>query len=123
MARIFLMVGSLLAFLGVALGAFAAHFLKNFLSPVMLETFEVGVRYQMIHAFGIFVVAWACSYWNSEAFAPAGWLFLFGIILFSGSLYGLSLGGMKWLGAITPIGGLLFLCGWVYVFWTAWRMQ
>ena len=121
MERFFFAAGSLTAFLGVALGAFAAHSLKSRLTPEMLDIFEVGVRYQMYHALGLFVVAWASSRWPESNFNPAGWAFIIGIIIFSGSLYLLSLTGIRWLGAITPAGGIAFLIGWAILIWTAGR--
>ena len=95
MERFFFAAGSVIAFLGVALGAFAAHSLKSRLTPDMLDIFEVGVRYQMYHAFGLFIVAWASSRWPESNFNPAGWAFIVGIIIFSGSLYLLSLTGIR----------------------------
>ena len=100
-------------FLGVVLGAFAAHALKSRLSPDMLAAFETGVRFEMYHALAIFAAAWGWARWEHRAFAVAGWLFLIGIALFSGSLYLLALTGARWLGAITPFGGLAFLTGWL----------
>ena len=121
MERFFFIAGSLVAFLGVALGAFAAHSLKSRFTPDMLDIFEVGVRYQMYHGFGLFVVAWASSRWPDSNFNAAGWSFIVGIIIFSGSLYLLSLTGIRWLGAITPAGGIAFLIGWAILIWTAGR--
>ena len=115
MNKLFFILASLLSFLGVALGAFAAHLLKERLSPEMFNIFEVGVRYHMYHALGLFVVAWAATQLTNVE--PAGWLFVAGIILFSGSLYLLSITGIRWLGAITPLGGLCFLAGWLYLGW------
>jgi len=97
----------------VALGAFAAHGLKATLSPELLAAFETGVRYQMYHAFALFAAAWAWRQWQARLFAVAGGLFCAGIVVFSGSLYILALTGSRWLGAITPLGGLLFLAGWL----------
>jgi uncharacterized membrane protein YgdD (TMEM256/DUF423 family) len=106
-------------FLGVALGAFAAHALKARLQPDMLAVFETGVRYQMYHVFALFAAAWAWSRWANRIFAAAGGLFIAGIVFFSGSLYALSLTGLRWLGAITPLGGLAFLAGWLCLAWGA----
>jgi uncharacterized membrane protein YgdD (TMEM256/DUF423 family) len=105
--------GALSAFLGVALGAFAAHGLKATLAPDMLAVFETGVRYQMYHAFALFAAAWAFARWQTRAFAIAGGFFVAGTVLFSGSLYLLALTETRWLGAITPVGGLAFLAGWL----------
>lgn len=113
MDRTFLLIGSVLGFLGVALGAFAAHGLKNRLSPEMLGVWETGVRYHMYHAFAILIVAAAIGHLGSaRLLSIAGWLFLSGVLLFSGSLYALATTGVTTLGAITPLGGLLFLAGW-----------
>lgn len=113
MDRTFLFWGSLFGFLGVAFGAFGAHGLKSRLSPEMLAVFETGVRYQMYHAFAILIVAAAIGrIGDANLLVLAGWFFVAGILLFSGSLYALSLSGVGVLGAITPVGGLLFLIGW-----------
>jgi uncharacterized membrane protein YgdD (TMEM256/DUF423 family) len=113
MERLFLILGALSAFLGVAAGAFGAHGLKSRISAEMLSVFEVGVRYQMYHAFALITVAYLQAKWPSSIVTVGGWLFVIGTILFSGSLYFMSVGGVKWLGAITPIGGLSFLAGWI----------
>jgi uncharacterized membrane protein YgdD (TMEM256/DUF423 family) len=118
--RLFFVLGSVSAFIGVALGAFAAHGLKARLPLELLATFEVGVRYQMYHALALLAVAWACARWPGGAALAAGWLFVAGTVLFSGSLYLLSLTGEKWLGAITPFGGLAFLAGWAFLAAAAW---
>jgi uncharacterized membrane protein YgdD (TMEM256/DUF423 family) len=119
MDRVFIVIGALSAFIGVAAGAFGAHGLKSRLSPEMLAVFEVGVRYQMYHALALVVVAWAYTRWPGTLVTTSGALFIIGTLLFSGSLYLLSLSGIKWLGAITPIGGLAFLAGWLCLAWTA----
>ncbi len=113
MDRTFLFFGSLLGFLGVVFGAFGAHALKSRLSADMLVVFETGVRYQMYHAFAILIVAAAIGrIGDANLLVLAGWFFVAGVVLFSGSLYVLSLSGVGVLGAITPVGGLLFLIGW-----------
>lgn len=113
MDRTFLLIGSILGFLGVVLGAFGAHALKSRLSPDMLAVFETGVRYQMYHVFALLIVAAAIGHsGNARLLVTAGWLFFAGILLFSGSLYVLALTSVGILGAITPIGGVLFLIGW-----------
>ena len=113
MDRTFLFFGSLLGFLGVVFGAFGAHALKSRLSADMLVVFETGVRYQMYHAFAILIVAAAIGrIGDANLLVLAGWFFVAGVLLFSGSLYVLSLSGVGVLGAITPVGGLLFLIGW-----------
>lgn len=104
--------GSLLMFLAVALGAFAAHGLKERLEPAMLTVFETAVRYQAYHALGLFAAAWAAREWPGRLPGAAAWCFLGGTALFSGSLYLLSLTGARKLGIITPFGGVMFLAGW-----------
>ncbi len=104
--------------LDVALGAFGAHALKDRLTPEMKAVFETGVRYQAYHALGLFLVAWLASQTASRAVPAAGWCFIIGTVLFSGSLYALSLSGVRWLGAITPLGGLLFIAGWALLLFT-----
>jgi uncharacterized membrane protein YgdD (TMEM256/DUF423 family) len=121
MPKIFFLLGCTFSFLGVALGAFGAHALKQKLSLDMLQVFEVGVRYQMYHAFALFVVAWAMHAWNLNGAGASGWWFTAGILLFSGSLYALAFSGLRWLGAITPIGGVCFLIGWLWLGWCVWK--
>ncbi|HLH25616.1 MAG TPA: DUF423 domain-containing protein [Chloroflexota bacterium] len=123
MDRTFALLGALLAFLAVGAGAFGAHALRERVSPEMLDVFETAARYQMYHALGLLAVAWAAGRWPGGATTAAGWLFFAGIVLFSGSLYGLSLSGLRWLGAITPLGGLAFLAGWLALAWAVWRGQ
>jgi uncharacterized membrane protein YgdD (TMEM256/DUF423 family) len=109
----FLLLGSVAGFLGVGLGAFGAHGLKTRLSAEMLAVFETGVRYQMYHALALLVVSAAIGHLGSaRVLVSAGWLFVAGIVLFSGSLYALALTGVTTLGVITPLGGLAFLGGW-----------
>jgi uncharacterized membrane protein YgdD (TMEM256/DUF423 family) len=113
MNRTFLLIGAAFGFLGVTFGAFGAHALRSRLSPDMLSVFETGVRYQMYHALAILIVASAMGHFgNARLLGIAGWLFTAGIVLFSGSLYALALSDARILGAVTPIGGLLFLAGW-----------
>ena len=113
MDRTFLLIGALAGCIGVMFGAFGAHALRNRLSPEMLAVFETGVRYQMYHAFAVLIVALAAARFDGWLVRAAGWAFTAGIVLFSGSLYALALTGMTTLGAVTPIGGLAFLVGWV----------
>ena len=113
MDRAFALAGSISAFLAVAAGAFGAHALRARLEPGLLLTFESGARYQLYHALALFAVAWAATRWPGTPVRLAGWLFIAGTVLFSGSLYVLALTGARWIGAITPLGGLLFLGGWV----------
>ena len=121
MDRFFFTSGAVAALIGVALGAFGAHSLRTKLSPEMLGIFEVGVRYQMYHAFGLIAVAWAMVRWPEANLNGAGWAFIVGIVIFSGSLYLLSATDARWLGAITPIGGLAFLLGWAILVWSIGR--
>ena len=117
MQRLFFALGSGFALVAVITGAFAAHALKTRLSPDMFQVFEVAVRYQMYHALGLIAVAWAASQWSGQLITVSGWLFAVGIVIFSGSLYILSLTGVRWLGAITPIGGVAFIVGWGCLLW------
>ena len=121
MDRIFWAIGATLGGLGVAAGAFGAHGLKARLTPEMLAVFETGARYQLIHALALLAVAWAGTRWASPAITAAGWLFVAGIFLFSGSLYALSLTGVRVLGAVTPFGGVAFIAGWLALAWGAWQ--
>jgi uncharacterized membrane protein YgdD (TMEM256/DUF423 family) len=114
-------MGCLLAGLAVAVGAFGAHVLKQRLSADLLAAFETGVRYQMFHALALVVLALAMDRWGGVTLQWAGGLWLAGILLFSGSLYALSLTGVRGLGAVTPLGGLCFLLGWGLLVWEAWR--
>ncbi len=121
MERVFVALGALLAGLGVALGAFGAHGLRGRLEPELLAIFETGVRYQLWHALALLGVSWARERWKAPSLTAAGWLFVAGIVLFSGSLYALSLTGVRALGAITPWGGAAFLAGWALLAWGALR--
>jgi uncharacterized membrane protein YgdD (TMEM256/DUF423 family) len=113
MDRTFLLIGAVLNFLGVAAGAFGAHALRSRLSADMLSVFETGVRYQMYHGFAILLVALLIGHAGSaRLLVISGWSFVAGVVLFSGSLYALTLTDVRVLGAITPLGGLLFLLGW-----------
>lgn len=107
------MLAAALGFLSVALGAFGAHGLKNVLDSYGREIYEKAVLYQMFHALALLGVGLLQRQNEALALAPVGWLFLAGVILFCGSLYVLALTGMKWLGAVTPFGGLAFLSGWL----------
>lgn len=115
------MAAAVLGFLGVALGAFGAHALRASLEPRDLEIFETGVRYQLVHAVALLGVAWVASRWPGTAAGLAGWLFIAGTAVFSGSLYLLVLTGPRWLGAVTPLGGLALLAGWLSLGWAALR--
>ena len=116
MHKNFLLLAAILGFLGVALGAFGAHGLRNRLSPDMLAVFEIGVRYQMYHVFALLAVAAAIGHFGQiRLLHIAGWSFFAGVLIFSGSLYALALTGTGMFGAITPIGGVGLLIGWACV--------
>lgn len=119
----FAVLAALWGFIAVALGAFAAHGLKNSLAPDLLAIFETGVRYQFYHVLGLLAVAWAIERGGGGPARAAGWCFVAGTLVFSGSLYALALSGLRWLGAITPLGGLAFLAGWLLLAWSFWRLR
>lgn len=123
MDKTFFIIGSTIMFLGVAAGAFGAHGLAGYFSehPELEPTYLTAVRYQLIHGLALLAVAWATTHWPGWAVNWAGYAFLAGIILFSGSLYLLVLTNTSWLGAITPLGGLAFLAGWLLLVVAAWR--
>ncbi|HYE90322.1 MAG TPA: DUF423 domain-containing protein [Terriglobales bacterium] len=121
MTRLFVVLGATAGFTAVALGAFAAHGLKSRLPADLFDVFEVGARYHMYHALALFAVAWMAARAPGGAASAAGWLFVAGIVLFSGSLYALALTGIRPLGAIAPIGGACFLAGWAALGWAAWH--
>jgi len=109
-------IASILMFLGVALGAFGSHALRGKLTGYYLEVYKTGVLYHFIHALGLFVIAWASTQSQDSKINLAGIFMLAGIALFSGSLYLLSVTGQKWLGAVTPLGGVSFLIAWLLLF-------
>lgn len=116
MESTFVVVASIMGFLGVAIGAFGAHSLAAHFKahPEVEPSFKTGVQYHFYHALALLAVAWATGRWpNSGLIVVAGWLFVLGIMLFAGSLYTLALTGNRKLGAITPLGGLAFLAGWL----------
>ena len=119
--RSWVALGALLAGLAVAAGAFGAHGLRARLSPDMLQVFETAARYQMYHALALIAVGLMADRWPSPLLGTAGWLFLAGIVLFSGSLYGLTLSGVRLLGAITPLGGVAFIAGWACLAAAGWK--
>ena len=123
MLRSFLMLAAFFGFTGVALGAFAAHGLKNRLTADYLAVFHTGVTYQLVHALAILAVAVLSVHLPGRLVGWAGGLFAVGIVLFSGSLYALALSGVRGLGAITPFGGAAFLVGWALLAWSAWRAE
>lgn len=109
----FLVAGILLAFWAVAAGAFGAHFLRQRLTPDMLNIFEIAVRYQMYHALALIGLAWACGIFSDTLVFLSGWILFAGILIFSGSLYALVFSGYYMLGVVTPIGGTILLLGWL----------
>ncbi len=121
MDRFFAVAGAVSALLAVAAGAFGAHALRHRIAADLMSVFETGARYQMYHALALLLVAWGVARWSSGAIELAGWCFIAGTLLFSGSLYVLALSGMRWMGAVTPLGGLAFLLGWLSFAWGAWR--
>ncbi len=114
-------LGAVAAAIGVGLGAFGAHGLKARVTPEMLAVFETGVRYHLIHALGLLAVGWAAGRWPGTATQAAGVLMTAGIVVFSGSLYLMTFTGARWLGAITPLGGLAFIAAWVSLAIAAFR--
>ena len=121
-ARLALVLGALLSFVAVALGAFGAHALKARLPADMLAVWQTAVQYHGWHALALIAVGLLLLALPGRAgFGFAGWLFVAGIVLFSGSLYALALTGVKELAAVTPVGGLAFLAGWLVLAWSAWR--
>ena len=120
--KLFVLLGSLNALLGVGLGAFGAHGLKTRVTPEMLNVWETAVQYHLIHALGLFLIGIFCQLMPDVSLVRiAGWSILIGIVLFSGSLYALVLTGTKPLGIITPIGGVAFMVGWLLLALSAWR--
>jgi uncharacterized membrane protein YgdD (TMEM256/DUF423 family) len=118
--KTFIIIGAINAFLSVALGAFGAHALEGKISQKYIDTWNTGVLYQMFHSIGILIIGvLAGNIAASSLLNWSGWLMLIGIILFSGSLYVLSITGIKVLGAITPLGGVSFLIAWVLLIITA----
>ncbi|HET9844702.1 MAG TPA: DUF423 domain-containing protein [Nitrospira sp.] len=116
-SRRFFVLGAFFAGTAVAAGAFGAHLLKPVLDAPMLAVFETAARYQMYHALGLCLVSSADGRYPNLNGTAVGWLFTMGILLFSGSLYALSLMGIPWLGALTPLGGAAFLIGWILLAW------
>ncbi|MBD2139411.1 DUF423 domain-containing protein [Anabaena sp. FACHB-1237] len=117
MTQIFLTIGAIFAGLSVAAGAFGAHALREKISERMLEIFDTGARYQMYHALALLLIAILMIILknSSNTLVISGWLFIIGIVIFSGSLYALSLTNIKILGAITPIGGVALIAGWIFL--------
>ena len=121
MPKLFILLAAISGFLAVSLGAFAAHGLSSRLSEQMLATFQTGVQYHMYHTLALLGIGiLSLHYQESTALRSSGMLLLAGMLIFSGSLYVLALTGIRWLGAITPIGGVAFLAGWGMLAWFAW---
>lgn len=114
----FLFLGAVFAGLAVAAGAFGAHMLRPVLDATMLGAFETGARYQMYHALALCLLAGIAERNPTLRVAAVGWLFLIGMLLFSGSLYVLALSGVRWVGAFTPLGGAALITGWALLAWT-----
>jgi uncharacterized membrane protein YgdD (TMEM256/DUF423 family) len=121
--RLFVIIGSIIMILGVGAGAFGAHELSSYFEryPELSGTYDTAVQYLMIHGLALFAVAWATSNWPGQLSHWAGYLFMIGILLFSGSLFLLVFIRTVWLGAITPLGGVAFLAGWLCLALAAWR--
>ncbi|GBD33177.1 MAG: membrane protein [Gemmatimonadales bacterium] len=117
------LLGAISAATSVAAGAFGAHALRGRLSVELLGVFETAVRYQMYHALGLFAAAWTSSRFGVSAAVWAGWAFAVGTVLFSGSLYLLALTGARWWGAVTPLGGVCFIAGWIALAWGIWTAR
>lgn len=117
-----LVVAGLSGATAVAAGAFGAHVLRDVLGAAQRETFETAARYHLVHALALAAVALlAARAPGARAVDAAGWLFALGTVVFSGSLYALVLSGQRWLGAVTPIGGVLLIGGWLTLAWIGWR--
>lgn len=123
MARLFVMIASVLMALGVGAGAFGAHALAAYFEryPALQSTYETAVRYHVYHALGLLAVAWAAERWPGPLTTWAGYLMLIGVGIFAGSLYLLVLTRARWLGAVTPLGGAAFLAAWLLLALAAWR--
>jgi len=121
MGRHFLGIGAISACIAVAAGAFGAHALRDLVTADRLVVWETAARYQMYHALGLLVVAYLAGQKSAGPARVSGWLFVVGTVLFSGSLYALTLTGITLLGAVTPLGGVAFLAGWLVLAWGVWR--
>ncbi len=124
MSKLIIMLAGINGFLAVSIGAFAAHALRGKLSPELLNTFQTGVQYHMYHALALFGIGvLMVNFPAANLLRISAYLMLAGIVLFSGSLYLLSISGIRWLGAITPLGGVCFLIAWALLVWFAARQQ
>jgi uncharacterized membrane protein YgdD (TMEM256/DUF423 family) len=122
MHKLFLLAGTVFGGLGVAIGAFGAHKLKDILlKNARADVFETSVKYQFYHALALLAVGLLLLKTDDKLLSYSGWCFIWGIIIFSGSLYTLSLTNIKMLGAVAPIGGTLFIAGWVMMFLSVWK--
>ena len=123
MANLFLSLGALSGLLAVAFGAFGAHALRGRLDDYAMGVFETAVQYHFSHTLALVAVGLLALHQPHTALLrSSGWLFVLGLVLFSGSLYALSLSGIKWLGAITPLGGLAFIAGWACLAAAGWKL-
>src|SRR5262245_50317137 len=111
--KLFFGLGAIFGLLAVAAGAFGAHALRARLTPDRLDLFELAARYQMYHSLALIAAAWAFEKFPGGASRASGWLFVIGILIFCGTIYALAFGAPRWFGAITPIGGLSFIVGWL----------
>ncbi len=117
--KTFIVIGAIAMAVGVILGAFGAHGLKSRLTPDLLAVYQTGVEYHLYHALGLILVGVLINQFpQAGGLHIGGWLLLAGILIFSGSLYVLAVSGVRWLGAITPIGGTAFIAGWVWIAWS-----
>lgn len=120
--KVFIVIGLCAMALGVILGAFGAHGLKDKIEPNLLAAYQTGVEYHMYHALGLILVGMLAFHFPQAAGLKWGsWLLLLGILLFSGSLYFMAISGIRWLGAITPLGGTAFIVGWLWIAWSVIR--
>lgn len=125
MARRFVIIAAVVAALGVGIGAFGSHGLRSHFeaNPTLEPTFETAAQYHLVHALGLFVAAWVASRWPSRWANAGGWLLLAGVILFSGSLYVLSILNIRVMGAVAPLGGTAFILGWLCLGMAAWKAR
>ena len=122
MSKLFLILGSINAATAVTMGAFGAHSLKTKISQDMLSVFQTAVQYHFYHSLGLLIIGLLTIYFKPEKYLKiAGWIMFIGIILFSGSLYILSTTGTRWLGIITPVGGIAFIISWIYIAIAVWK--
>ncbi len=121
MDRLFLLIAGILGATGVAAGAFGAHALRERLEPDLLRVWNTGADYHLLHAVALLGVAWVANRFPGAAAQTAGWAMVAGVVIFSGSLYALALSGVRVLGAVTPLGGLAFIVGWLALAASAWR--